>query len=208
MMRKLGRAVVVAVVGASVFAVACSDTTPPAPRAAITSQIGPGPSSPAIDCNLNTQPVIIMGDPDNSQSVDNGSYGVNSVDCTVAQSGTKYAVAAHLSVKSKGSVTIQGNFQPLDKTKPAPQQANTDPLTVVWVLADTGTFRQTDCTAWYTADLVSPNTNTTLNPYQGVATGRVWATVFCPRATFVGDQTVHKACQAVGEFKLENCATQ
>ena len=208
MVSKIGRIVGVALFGASVFAVACSDTTPPAPRAAINTQIGPGPQSPAIDCQLNTQPVIIMGDPENNQSVDNGSFGVNGVDCTVVQSGTKYNVTTHLSVHGKGSVTISGNFKPLDKTKPAPQQDNTDPLTVVWVLADTGSFRQTDCTAWYTNDQINPATNTTLQPYMGVATGRVWATVFCPRANFVGDQTIHKACQAVGEFKLENCATQ
>jgi hypothetical protein len=150
-----------------------------------------------------------MGDPDNAQSVDNGAFGVDGVDCTVAQNGTKYTVTTHLSVKSKGSVTISGNFQPLDKTKPAPQQANTDPVTVVWTQADVGgNFRQTDCTAWYTADQINPTTSSVLNPFMGVATGRFWATVFCPRATFVGQQSGHTACQAVGEFKLENCATQ
>ena len=208
MVRKIGRLVGVSLFGASVFAVACSDTVPPAPRAAINTQIGLGTKSPAIDCQLNTQAVIIMGDPENAQSVDNGSFGVNGVDCTVQQSGARYAVNAHLSVKGKGSVQIIGNFQPLDKTKPAPQQANADPITAVWVLADTGTFRQTDCTAWYTTDFVSPDTNTSLQSFMGVATGRIWATVYCPRATFVGDQTIHKACAAVGEFKLENCATQ
>lgn len=220
MNRNLGRGcvkvVALSLFGASLFAIACSDTTPPPPRAAIVTALGPGPQAPASDCQLNTAPVIIMGDPENAQSVDNGSFGINSVDCTVAQSGANYAVSAQLIVKSKGSVTIQGTFKPLDKTKPAPQQANvpTDasgnaiPLTVVWNLADTGSFRETDCTAWYTNDQINPTTSTVLKAEMGVATGRFWATVYCPRALKVGDTTIHKACQAVGEFKLENCATQ
>ncbi len=211
MNRNLLKAVTLSLFGAGIFAVACSDAVPPAPRAAVNSLLGQGPSAPQSDCQLATGPVIIMGDPEiPGQSVDNGSFGnINGVDCTVAQSGVAYNVVAHLSVHAKGSITISGTFQPIDKTKPAPQQANTTPITAVWVEADlSGSFRQTDCTAWYTNDLTSPSTSTTLQGNQGVAVGRVWATVFCPRALFVGDQSVHKACQAAAEFKLENCATQ
>lgn len=177
------------------------------PRAALNTVIGSGPSAPTTSCQLNTQPVIVMGDPENGPSVDNGSFGVHAIDCIVTSNGPAFNVSAHLSVKSKGSVTISGGFQPMDKTKPVPQQANTTPITAVWVLADTGTFRQMDCSAWYSNDLVNPSTGA-LQPLVGVAPGRVWATVYCPTAAFVGDTTIHKACQAVGEFKLENCATQ
>lgn len=203
---------------------ACSDATVAPPKAGVASTIGPGPMAPSLGCGLNRQVVMAttdsaltgcndslgcMGDPDNGPSVENNT-GSNFVDCSVIQNGVNYNVSALMRVgtgSDAGSITLSGSFVPLDKKKPAPQQADVPgTIRAVFVRADTGGFTSTDCTAWYTNERVSPQISTTLNGNMGVTAGRFWATIICPVAKFNDTtSTAHQVCQGVATIKLENC---
>lgn len=239
LVRRNWKSVVVPVAAVSALvAVACSNSPPAPPRAAVAAFIvGSAPMSPAQTCGLNTQPVLAagecdggpcscdsdngylpcLGDPNTGFSFDNGAGGNVNVQCTVKSFGASFEVDGFVQVphgNDSGSITINGKFKPFDPTATGPQQADADPsipTRVVFNRSDAGgVFTETDCTTWYTLsrNMTNPPSDNTSHPpskSMGVAPGRFWATIFCPKATFSDPNSQHKFCAAVATIKLENC---
>jgi hypothetical protein len=84
---------------------------------------------------------------------------------------------------SGGTVTV---------TAPMFSTTNLSGIRVHFQRGDTGSFDEGDCTAAFT------NTN------MGVAAGRIWAQVTCPKATMSNTSPPH-VCEGDVEIRFENC---
>jgi hypothetical protein len=180
------RSLLLAIVLASVAVVSCSDPDPAPPKAFINAQMGPG-NDPGVngsaECKLNTQSWLVLGTSDSS--AENGTKQSEAnigISCSVVPEGDGFRVAASATLSPGGTVSVTGLFR-----SGGAQQG----ITGSFVRADTGTFRQTDCTVEYK------------NQNMGVAPGMVWGYITCPNAAFVGGQD--RTCLAQGEFRFENC---
>lgn len=191
--------------------IACSGDPPPAKRAGITSSIGPNSSTaPYSGCPILTQPVISVGDPV-TQVYDNGVGNV-AIECTVQPSGADWAVNARVTADAKtadgkfiarGTITIQGIFKAWDKANPT---ATFTGVKGIFQRGDIGVFTQNDCTVGYVDDQGKAIVVGDSNGIQpNVASGRVWASISCPKAAASGGSQGFTACAAQATFRLENC---
>ncbi len=175
---------------ALVLGPACSETVPAIPRVILDSQIRPGSNTQAA-CQISSQDWLQIGNFGGvgtaPRPVDDGaeeSGGRVSVSCAVLAEGDGFRVSASttLSGAGGGTVTVSGLFT----TARQPQQN----VTVVFNRSDFGRFEQKDCVATYD-----------VNENAGVASGRVWAKVVCPKASREGG----RACETEAQFRFENC---
>ena len=175
---------------ALVLTPACSETTPAVPRVILDSAIRPGTNTQA-ECQISSREWVQIGNFGGigtaPRPVDNGSTegsGSVSVSCGVLAEGDGFRVSASatLSGGDGGTVTINGLFS----TARQPQQN----ITVVFNRTDFGRFEQKDCVANYD-----------VNENAGVASGRVWAKVTCPKAGREGG----RRCETEAQFRFENC---
>ena len=176
--------------GALLFTPACSETTPAVPRVILDSTIRPG-SNPQAACQISSREWVQIGKFGGigtaPRPVDNGSTegsGQVSVSCGVLAEGDGFRISASttLSGGEGGTVTINGLFSTARQPQPN--------ITVVFNRGDFGRFEQKDCVATYD-----------VNPNAGVASGRIWAKVTCPKATREGG----RACETEAQFRFENC---
>lgn len=178
-----------AAVLASSLCLSCSDDVPPPARAFVITNVGPGDIegvNKATECKLTNEQWLSLGT--STTAVENGSQqsgaGVG-VTCTVSQSGDGFVVNASATLQTKGSFTVTGTL------KPRSAGAQSQKLSGSFTRGDTGTFRQGDCDVTFTGDL------------QDVGSGKVWASMTCPKAAFSGGQD--RTCQGTAEFRFENC---
>jgi hypothetical protein len=103
--------------------------------------------------------------------------------CRVAPSGDGFDVDAQIQVvgANGGTFSVKGRF-----TASGPQSN----IRAVYQKGDFGTFEQNDCTAQYTAN------------YMGVAGGRVWAELECPKMVYSAQD---RECRGTANFRFENC---
>lgn len=181
-----------AIVLATVGLVSCSNDSVAPPKAFVSAQVGPGndkdasgnPTNGASQCQLTTMTWISIGT--ETTSVETGSaQGSAQVDvaCSVKASGSVFAVSASATLSQAGTLSLSGNFT---------GTGTQTPIRATFVRADTGTFRETDCTVEYAA-----GTN------QGVASGKVWGKLNCPALAFTTGQD--RTCLGQAEFRFENC---
>jgi hypothetical protein len=177
---------------------ACSSDSPATARVSLQSYLGAG-SLPGVNdstvCSFAADSTwILIGDPTNQTSVSDGDTdsatgNTVSVTCKVYPETDGFHVEASAKLGVQGAVTVSGHFT-----------ANTGDSTLVlqniaadFSRSDTGSFTESNCTATYTS-----------NPqYEGVASGRIWADVDCPTATYASQS---KTCEGKATFKFENCA--
>jgi hypothetical protein len=175
-----------------VVASACSDPVPPPARAIIDSNMGPGMNDPKVCMISDTQWVEIggFGNPPTvpvrsvDNNTDNGNGNVSVVCSVKGDDATGYDVSASATLQGTegGTVSISGHF-----TTTGDQAM----ISASFQNATYGSFRQSDCTATYTA-----------NQNMGVAKGRVWATLDCPKIERPDQMRV---CAATAQFRFENC---
>jgi hypothetical protein len=175
-----------------VIASACSDPTPPAARAIIDSNMGPGAAGD-MACMISSTQWVEIGGFGNPPAVpvrtvdnntDNGNGNVTIV-CSVKgndASGYVVSASATLAGSEGGTVSISGTFTPTG------DQSN---ISATFQNATFGSFRESDCTASYAA-----------NPNMGVAAGRVWATIDCPN---IQRPDQNRTCAANAQIRFENC---
>jgi hypothetical protein len=180
----------------------CSDPEQATPRVIFTSEIAGG-SHPASECGKSGLSLEIgsFGNPglgrtsddpdapfiDPARPIDDGSQdqqGSVLLNCSVTAAGDGFDVKAHaeLSGAGGGAVTISGHFGP-----------GGDQPNIAMSLSQGGEgYNDTNCTATY--DVAAG---------QGVAPGRVWATIDCPNAE---NASALRTCESKAQFRFENCA--
>lgn len=179
--------------------VACSDD--PLPRIAkvfIETSLSPG-SNPASGCPVPQGDWLVVGKPsvitkDNvleDGSIEDGKAfngSSVSVTCSVRPKDDGFEVSATTTLGGVqgGTFTVSGMFRP---TK-APQTG----IRGRFKRGDIGDYKDTNCTVVYEE-----------GTQQGVFAGRVWGTITCEKAER-DDLSKQSVCQAVGEFKFENCS--
>ncbi len=140
--------------------------------------------NPALDPPLESKP---KKDGDSDQQ---GSVGVS---CSVTPAGNNefnVSATASLSGATGGTFTIR---DAKIRTDCSPNQPCTGISALFSKRSGAGiVYQQNDgaCTLRFTT------------PYQGVAAGRVWGEIECPKAT---NQTAAVACKATAQFRFENC---
>lgn len=165
----------------------------------LNSQMEPGSLSGVNEpaqCQLVAPgPWVVIGDfnPRNGggRPISNGdsqSGSLVEVTCAVRPEGDGFNVTANARLQGQGSVTITGHVVGEADVTP-PTQAG---ITATFERPDTGTFQDANCTMDFSS-----------NPIMGLAPGRVWGQITCPRATF-GAQG--RTCSGAAEFRFENCA--
>lgn len=171
----------------------CDDTEPATPQIIFDSHLVRGGN----DCP-DTGELFTIGDFGNqatdpkvpSKPVKDGEsfdQGVVSVSCAVTPAGTdEFDVVASVAL----SGATGGLFRVDGKFKTGGEQTGIH--AIFSSRKSTNTYEQTDraCTVRYTTG------------YQGVAAGRVWGEISCPKAENAGAQT---ACEAIAQFRFENC---
>lgn len=182
-----------AAVAITVLAAGCSDPEPATPRVTFESTISPG-SNPPEGCPETGTWFSIgsFGAPpfDQVKPVDDGgkdpeSGGSVAVTCSVtpATGGFNVRATARLTGAAGGNFTVEGFFTEQG------EQANI--FASFTKVGQSGAYVQKDCVVRYTTQ------------FQGVAAGRVWGEITCPTATA---ETAQRTCQALGQFRFENCA--
>lgn len=117
--------------------------------------------------------------------VPSGENGI-SVSCRVHPDGDGFQVDAQVQAPGQatgGTVSIKGRFTP---------SGTQTGIRAVFQKGDVGSFEQNDCTATYDA-----------NSPMGVAAGRVWARLDCPKMVFTSQE---RECAGSANFRFENCA--
>ena len=118
------------------------------------------------------------------------AQGTASVTCSVTPAGSD---AFDLSGEIELSGPTGGLFRIDGRIKATGEQTG---IHAVFANRTSGnTYEQTDraCTVRYTTS------------FQGVAPGRVWGEVTCPKAENAGAQT---SCEAIAQFRFENCTQE
>lgn len=172
----------------------CDDETAATPQVIFTGRLQ---SSAIAQCNDRSE-LFTIGDfgnpnanpPKASRAIKDGEafgQGNVSVKCNVVPvGGNEFQVeaAVDLSGATGGFFNIDGRFR-TDGTQSSIHAKFGNRFT-------TNQYEQLDrgCTVRY------------LSEFQGVAAGRVWGEVTCPKAENVSAQT---ACEAIAEFRFENC---
>ena len=166
----------------------CSDDVKPVKQVVLRSSLKGGAAG-AAKCGYGppaTWVDVLNGESDagNELPVQDGNNNVRIV-CRVAKNGDAFTVDAQVqsSTVGGGTVSIQGRF-----TASGPQAG----IRALFQKGDgSGTFEQKDCTAQYTQS------------YMGVAGGRVWAELDCPKMVHTGGQD--RECAGTANFRFENC---
>jgi hypothetical protein len=134
--------------------------------------------------NQNSEPKVASTAIRDGQAWEQGTV---SVSCTVTPAGAdefNVAASVDLSKATGGFMRIDGKF------KTSGEQTG---IHAIFSSRRTlNTYEQLDrqCTVTYPQ-------------FGGVASGRVWGEIKCPKAENVGAQ---KACEGIAEFRFENCA--
>ncbi len=176
---------------------ACSDPVPAIPRVIVDSKIGPGTNGQQV-CQISSQEWITIGNfggpgtsPRPVETDQPEGSGTVTVACSVLAEGDAFRVSARATISNNpaqglagGTVTITGLF-----TSPRVPQPN---INVVFSRSDYGRFEQKDCVATYD-----------VNEKAGVASGRVWAEVVCPKA--INNDNGERKCETRAQFRFENC---
>jgi hypothetical protein len=187
--------VLLAAVPSALFMAGCSDDQKATPQVIFDAQIEHGTGN---DCR-ESGPLFTVGDfgnqaatpPQPSQPIQDGqawSQGAVSVSCSVTAAGAdsfNVAASVELSGATGGLFRIDGVF------KTTGDQGNIHALFSSRTSGNTYDQSDRGCTVRYTSQ------------FQGVAAGRVWGEITCPKAVNSQAQT---ACQGVAEFRFENCA--
>ena len=166
----------------------CGSDTPATPQAAVTSQILPGPAG-AKSCTTNRAVVWSIGSGTGGdvpiKDGDNQNGAGVSVGCKVAgNDAAGYDVAATATLAGQGTVAVTGHVT----TSSAPQTGITGKFIDASGL---GSFSDTNCTLTF----VGGN--------QGVAGGRIWATLTCTNEV---DSKSSSVCEGDSVFRFENCS--
>jgi hypothetical protein len=199
-----------ALAGACVAQVACSNNNPPAPDAFVQATVGVGPQSPAAVCNYSggAQDFLDIGTPTGGKptTVQDGSSQNNTsvhVSCsiTTAANGFDISLNATLEGLQGGSVTI---------TSPSGQGAVTTSggtVTASFQSAEHGLYKESDCQITFTYQ------GTTVPDNPPIAAGRIWGHISCPAAQAANGQgTVGPdgggaaQCDAEADFLFEQCS--
>ncbi len=181
----------------------CSDDVQATPRVVFESQISPGTHSPKDCGKIGTWFDIgsfgnpasgykVTDDPKSglvepARPVDDGAadqQGTVSIACSVTPKGDGFDVraSAQLSGATGGAMTISGLFRPTG-----------DQNDITVSLSKRGeTFTDLKCVARFSPDAG-----------QGVAAGRIWATVECANAEY---EDTKQICKSSSQFRFENCA--
>jgi hypothetical protein len=195
MIRRHAIALLVAIPVAVVTTPGCSSDTKATPQVVFDGSLQHGATT--NDCREDG-PLFTIGDfgnpsgtpPTPANPIPDGqpfAQGTVSVACSVTASGAdQFNVTASvlLSGVPGGLFRIDGVFKTTgDQPSIHAQFANN---------LSTNNYDELDhnCTVRYTT------------PFQGVAAGRIWGSITCPKAENQGAQT---ACEADAEFRFENC---
>ncbi len=190
MVRRFALPIALSFVFVTAGMIGCSDDTPPKPRVTFDSFIEPGTHT-TKDCPENNRwfQIGLFGNPNAGQPVtpiDDGAsdqQGTASVSCSVRETGDSFDVraTAYLSGATGGSVTIIGLFK-----------ATGDQTGIAVSMTKEGrTYTQADCVAKYDTQIG-----------QGVAPGRVWASIICADAEA---ESLQRICKTSAQFRFENC---
>lgn len=179
----------------AILAAGCEDEEKATPQIIFDGRIERGTDN---DCQ-DVGPLFTIGDFGNqnvdpkkpSQAIKDGEpfdQGRVSVSCSVTPAGAdefNVAASVDLSGATGGFFRIDGKF------KTTGEQTNIHAIFAS--RRTTNTYDQADrgCIVRYTT------------PFQGVAAGRVWGEITCPRAENVKAQ---KQCEGIAQFRFENCA--
>jgi hypothetical protein len=119
---------------------------------------------------------------------DSFGEGVVSVSCSVVPSSAgefQVSGSVELSGASGGLFRVDGKFRSTGD--------QTGAHALVSSRANSNTYEEAGCTVRYTT------------PSQGVAGGRVWGEVVCPKAASATSQT---SCALTAQFRFENCTQE
>ena len=147
---------------------------PAIPQVIVASRIGPG-SNGSLACPLAEQPGLTVG-----------TYGAagtppRPVQNSGTEGGDRVAVACSVIPAPDGSFRVRGEASRTGAGAPGTvkvagifraESAPQPGITLTYQRPGLGTFEQTDCVASYDPD-----------PNAGIAPGRVWFRVTCPKAT-------------------------
>jgi len=179
----------VVVTGVFVASAACSEKAPIIQRVYLDTIMKPG-SNPAQKCQVGSGAWLRIGEAADKAVEDGASYdnGAVTVQCRVVPEGDAFSVNLTTQLKGagdekNGSVTIEGRFRADGKQ---------EGIRATFANGQYGSFVQDDCTVEYTGG--TP---------QGVAAGRVWGVITCPKIT---NDSQDRVCEGTGEFKFENCS--
>jgi hypothetical protein len=169
-----------------VWSSGCSEDVKPRKQAVLRSSLQPGAAGTA-KCRYGPPATWVElareGDSGNDLPIPDGENNAR-IACRVARSGDGFDVDAQVQVfggENGGTVSIKGHF-----TASGPQSS----IRAVYQKGDVGTFEQNDCTAQYTQS------------YMGIAAGRVWAELDCPKMVFSAQD---RECRGTANFRFENC---
>ena len=180
----------------------CGDSTPATPQAFIAAQLGPGPSngpaSPAA-CQLVTIPWLQIGTDDTQPGTADGTSqngATVKVSCSVVQKDPHtYVLNLSAAVGGQGSLQVSNATVTDDVTALQPN------ISAAFQSGVNGDFGENDCTIDFNGQQLGGNEAT--NPNMGVAPGRIWGNILCPKAAYPQQ---NKTCQGTSEFKFENCS--
>jgi hypothetical protein len=172
----------------------CSDPAPATPRVTLDTELRVGTNT-SQTCP-QTGPLFTIGSfgnpvaspPEPVTPVEDGQshqQGKAQVVCAVVASGNgafDVKASAQLTGATGGLFRIEGSFRPEGEQTGVRVTLSKQPF---------GVFEAKDCKVRYEGD------------FQGVAAGRVWGTLDCADAS---RQDTGSACQALAQFKFENCA--
>jgi hypothetical protein len=181
----LVRLLVIASLGAMVFASGCSNTAPATPQAGIQVTVIPGSNSSA-QCPVALPDNTWNIGGDNLAPIADGadqSGAPVSVSCAVSgNDGSGYNVTASVELKGKGSFNMTGHLSAPGSSSPSTfHAAFTLPLGL-------GAWGSDGCTVDYSVG--------------GIAPGRLWATIHCPAMV---DSNNNHVCDGTADVRLENC---
>lgn len=179
----------------AVLTAGCEDEEKATPQVIFDGRIERGAGN---DCQ-DVGPLFTIGDFGNqnvdpkipSKPVKDGDaweQGKVSVSCSVTPAGAdefNVTAAVDLSGATGGFFKLDGKF------KTTGEQTNIHGMFAS--RRSTNAYDQTDrgCIVRYTT------------PFQGVAAGRVWGEITCPRAE---NSQAQKQCEGIAQFRFENCA--
>jgi hypothetical protein len=179
----------------AVLTVGCEDDEKATPQIIFDGRIERGTDNDCQDVgalftigdfgNQNVEPKVPSKAVKDGEAFDQGRV---SVSCSVTPAGAdefNVSASVDLSGATGGFFTIDGKFKTTGEQKSIRAVFGSRRTTNRYDQSDRG------CTVRYTT------------PFQGVASGRVWAEITCPRA--VNDRA-EKQCEGIAQFRFENCA--
>lgn len=184
------------------WSMGCKDDEAPKPQVLFDSELKAGAAG-TQKCRYGPPATFVQvgkygAEQDGAASFDqvpvpSGENGVG-ISCRVAPDGDGFKVDAQVTVPGAdvgGTVSIQGRFTP------GGTQTN---VRAVFQKGSAGVFEQADCTAVYDP---TPLCGEARQPCMGVAAGRVWARLDCPKMVFTSQE---RECAGTAVFRFENCS--